>query len=91
MTPEDATHEHNEFQVKTNLLLTKVHTRKYPELRVGDRVKIYKKRSTFAKERDSVWDPTVRQITGIVEQDDQTLFRVSGVGNLVIRSNILKL
>ena len=39
MTPEDATHEHNEFQVKTNLLLTKVHTRKYPELRVGDRVK----------------------------------------------------
>ena len=44
MTPKDATYQHNEFEVKTNLLLHKIQKRKYPDLSVGDRVKIYKKK-----------------------------------------------
>ena len=90
MTPEDATHQHNEFEVKTNLLLHKIHKRKYPDLSVGDRVKIYKKKEQFDKEGTSVWDPQVRTIQDIQDVRGQPLYKVSGVNHLVIRSNLLK-
>ena len=90
MTPEDATHQHNEFEVKTNLLLHKIHKRKYPDLSVGDRVKIYKKKEQFDKEGKSVWDPQVRTIQDIQDVRGQPLYKVSGVNHLVIRSNLLK-
>ena len=91
MTPEDATQQHNEFEVKTNLLLQKNHKRKYPDLSVGDRVKIYKKKEQFDKESKSAWDPQVRAIQDIEEVRGQSLYKVSGVGNLVIRSKLLKM
>ena len=50
LTPVDATKEENEFYAKTNLEIKRISDRKYPELDVGNHVRVYKKKSRFAKE-----------------------------------------
>ena len=39
-----------------------VSKRKYPDLNVGDEVKIYRKKDKLDKERVSIWSPTVYTI-----------------------------
>ena len=43
MTPYEATKPSNAIDVKTNIELQALFTRKYPELELGSGVKIYKK------------------------------------------------
>jgi transposase InsO family protein len=45
MTPNDARKDKNILEVKNNLELHRVHKRKYPDISVGDRVKIYTKKT----------------------------------------------
>ena len=44
MTPKDVTKESNKLQVKTNLEMKRTHTRIYPDINVGDYVKIHNKK-----------------------------------------------
>jgi hypothetical protein len=55
MTPNEARKEKNILTVKANLEMHRVHKRKYPDINVGDRVKIYTKKTSFKsmKERYS--------------------------------------
>ena len=62
MTPKEGAMKKNEFKVKTSIELQSVSKRKYPELSVGSRVKIYRKKDKLDKERVSVWLPTVHTI-----------------------------
>lgn len=91
MTPNDARKEENEFEAKTNMEIQRISTRKYPELKVGDKVRIYKKRKAFDKERVGVWEDGYRRITGIVESHGQKLYKVDNYERPLIRSNILKI
>ena len=67
------------------------HRRKYPPLKVGDKVKVYRQRSALSKEveGDYKYDPTV--ITGTERSLGQTFYKVEGVGKPVLRSDILLL
>ena len=90
LTPVDATKEENEFYAKTNLEIKRISDRKYPELNVGNHVRVYKKKSRFAKERVPVWEDQKRRITGIGTSFGQKFYHVSGITRPLIRSNLLK-
>ena len=91
MTPNEARKEENDFEVRTNLEIKRISTRKYPELNVGDKVRIYKKRKAFDKERVGVWEDGYRRITQIIESHGQKLYKVDNYDRPLIRSNILKI
>ena len=50
MTPYEARKERNHIDVKQNLELRAKHTRKYPDINVGDKVKIYTTKKIFDKQ-----------------------------------------
>ena len=45
LTPEEARKPENLTIVKSNLELKRQHTRKYPDIELGDTIKIYKKKT----------------------------------------------
>ena len=49
MTPHEARQNNNQQVVKFNLELTRQHGRKYPEISVGDTVKVYKKKQSSTR------------------------------------------
>ena len=49
LTPKEATKEQNHLTVKLNILANKKHQRLYPEINIGDRVRIYKKNQNLVK------------------------------------------
>ena len=49
MTPEQATDPKNEAHVRAMLEINAIRKRKYPDIKVGDRAKIYKKRRCLTK------------------------------------------
>ena len=53
------------------LEINAVHKRKYPDLKVGDRVKIYKKKDKLDKERISVWSEETYEVEEIKHEKDQ--------------------
>ena len=50
MTPNDAKTPENIFQVKAQLEMHRVKKRKYPDISVGDDVRIYTKKKNFDEE-----------------------------------------
>ena len=62
LTPNEARNKKNELNVKLNLTLHKKHTRKYPLIQIGDRVKIYRKKKTVEKERTSTWSENTYEV-----------------------------
>jgi transposase InsO family protein len=90
LTPADAKKGENELYAKTNLEVKRISNRKYPELAVGNFVRVYKKKTQFAKERVPVWEDEVKRITGVRTSHGQTLYSVNGSRTLYIRSNLLK-
>ena len=65
MTPAEARQETNEFEARTNLEIHRKKFRRYPDLQVGDKVRVFRKRGTFDKEDTGVWDKEPTVITRI--------------------------
>ena len=55
LTPSEAREPKNTLDVKLNLEIQRRHTRTYPNIEIGDKVKIYKKKDRFDKENKPVW------------------------------------
>ena len=91
MTPAEAMKPQNQLQVKINLELQRKNSRLYPDLKIGDKVKIYKKKDTFDKERKSLWMPEIHTITSINESYGQKFYTVSDYNRPLMRHEILKL
>jgi hypothetical protein len=89
MTPSEAKLPQNHMHVKAQLEVHRISNRKYPEIKIGDRVKIYRKKDKMDKERVGVWDKTIREVTGISESFGQRFYKVSDWVNPLIRSDIL--
>ena len=53
LTPSEARQESNSVDVKINLEMKAKRTRRYPDIDVDNKVKIYKKKTQFDKERAS--------------------------------------
>ena len=65
MTPAEALKEKNNYKVKMKMATEATRTRKYPEIDIGDEVKIYRKKAITEKERSSNWSPTKYKVERI--------------------------
>ena len=88
MTPKEAMKEKNEFKAKQNMTNQATRTRKYPNISVGDKVRIYRKRKVGEKERVGIWGNEVEKIE---ERNNQSNFYVKGSNRPYLRFELLKL
>jgi hypothetical protein len=90
LTPAEARLDKNRLQTKLNLELHRVSTRKYPNVEVGDKVKLYKKKGRFDKENTSVWLPHSHDVALITQSMGQKFYHISGHAKPFLRHEILK-
>jgi hypothetical protein len=90
MTPNEARQPKSHLTVKMNLELNAKRTRYYPELSIGDHVKVYKKKKAMDKERVSNWSENQYEIIAIEEQHDQPFYKLAGRDKFYMRSELLK-
>jgi hypothetical protein len=93
MTPSEARKPINELVVKTNLEMKKVRKRLYPDIEVGDYVKLYRKKDKLDKERKSLWSSDKYKVLEITEIIGKKLYTVDkkeyGRDPTYVRSEIL--
>ena len=89
MTPKEAMKPSNQLQVKANLELKRKHTRIYPDVNVGDYVKIYIKKDKYAKERIPVWSKEKFKVESITESMGQDFYKLEGRPRELMRFEIL--
>ena len=89
MTPNEARKPANELNVKLNLQLNRTKLRKYPNISVGDSVKLYRKKDKLDKERKSLWSPNTYKVDNIIHSGGEAMFKLVGVTNPVLRHEIL--
>ena len=89
MTPNDAKKSGNNMVVKANLEMTRISTRKYPTIHVGDTVKTFKKKGMMAKERVSNWGDKIYTVEYITEEMGQQFSKLNGMDRQVQRNELL--
>ena len=89
MTPHEARQNNNQQVVKFNLELKRQHGRKYPEISVGDTVKVYKKKDKLDKERVSNYWPKKYKVEAIETSFGQKFYKVEGFKKVLMRSELL--
>ena len=89
-TPAEARKPDNYILVRINLELNRNQNRRYPDINVGDKIKIYKKKKLFDKENKSVWLPGNHQVEELISKFGQTFYKVSNFNKLLSRHEILK-
>ena len=89
MTPHEARQNNNQQSVKFNLELKRQHGRKYPEISVGDIVKVYKKKTKLDKERVSNYLPKKFKVVAIETSLGQKFYKVEGMERALMRSELL--
>ena len=90
MTPSSARKDVNRMNVLANLELNRVSNRKYPEIKVQDKVKVYRKKMITEKEDKSYWLPTVHTVEKITESFGQKYYHLEGYKRALLRHEILK-
>ena len=90
MTPKEARLKRNEYAVKLNLELRALKNRKYPELNVGDEVKVMRKKAITEKERSSRWLSETFTVARIEEKLGQTYYHLEGRKRPNLRYELLK-
>lgn len=88
-TPEDAAKAENWFDVHNNMALKAMRNRKYPQIDVGDRVRVYKQRNVHTKEWEGDFKPHIETVTKITQSLGQTFYKVTGATKEHIRSDIV--
>jgi len=88
-TPDEAVKPENEFEVRNNLILHSRRDRKYPEIKVGDIVRAFRKRKPGEKERHGFWKEGTTKVTRITESHGQKFYKVEGEGREFIRGELL--
>ena len=88
-TPKEARKPSNQFKVKLNLTMKGKKNRVYPELEVGDEVKISRKRKPNEKERVSNWSQNIYTIENIENKLGQNYYRVEGNNRQYLRFELL--
>ena len=90
-TPKEARKPSNQFKVKLNLTMKGKKNRVYPELDVGDEVKIFRKRKPNEKERVSNYSQNIYTIESVENKLGQNYYRVEGKDNRqYLRFELLK-
>ena len=89
-TPVDAMKKENELSVRMKIASQANKTRKYPPLRVGDEVKIYRKKAITEKERSSNWGKEIYTVENINTKFGQEYYRTSQGSREYLRFELLK-
>ena len=89
MTPNEARKPANEVNVRLNLQLNRTRLRKYPNISVGDKVKLYRKKDKLDKERKSLWSSNTYKVEDIVHINGEAMFKLEGIAKPVLRHEIL--
>ena len=89
-TPKEARKPSNQLKVKLGLTMKGKKNRVYPELDVGDEVKIFRKRKPNEKERVSNWSQNIYTIENIENKLGQNYYRVEGNNRQYLRFELLK-
>ena len=75
MTPNEARKPTNELNVKLNLHLNRTKLRKYPNISIGDSVKLYRKKDKLDKERKSLWSTNNYKVENIIQSAGEAMFK----------------
>ena len=90
MIPNEARKKENLWKVKSNLEKHRLSSRKYPDVKVGDMVFLYRKRKNFEKEGQSIWTEKKHEVMRIEDIPHVgKLYYLDGVPHAVVRSDIL--
>ena len=89
--PADAAKKENSLDVKLNLEAKAKNTRRYPNISVGDNVKILRKKKVGEKERTSTWQEEKHEVVAIGTSLGQTFYKLSNLPKQYLRNEILKL
>ena len=90
MTPNKAREPKSRLDVKLNLEMHRKHKRIYPDVKVGDKVRIYTKKPNFSKERVPVWSQNTYEVERIEEKNNQDFYYVTGRDRALLRHEILQ-
>ena len=90
-TPNEARYDKNKLDVKLNLEMHAVKKRIYPDINIGDNVRIFRKKDKFDKERKPVWSQTTHKVNRIENNHNQTFYYVDGMARPLMRNEVLKL
>ena len=90
MTPNQARQEKNELRAKLNVASKAKKQRLYPELKVGDKVKIVRKKAITEKERTSHFLAGEYTVESISEKLGQTYYTMTGYNRPLLRHEIVK-
>ena len=74
MTPIEAQKKKNEFVVKLNISMQAKRSRVYPEIEVGDDVKVMRKKGISEKEKTSHWVKTPQTVRKIEKKVGQNYY-----------------
>ena len=88
-TASEAAKPENWFEVHTNLEIQARHRRKYPEIQVGDEVKVYKQRSVHDTDVISDYPNAPLNVKRITKSLGQTFYHVETKTHPVIRSDLI--
>ena len=91
LVPNEARKKENELKARLNVANKAKKNRMYPELNVGDKVKIMRKKRTGEKERSSHWLQTEYTVEAINEKMGQTYYTLTGYNRPLLRFELLKL
>ena len=89
LTPFEATEKKNEELVRNMLWMNAVNKRRYPDIKVGDTVKVYYRKDKLDKERISVWGKRKYEVEAIKEEKEQMFYYLSGFDKPLLRNEIL--
>ncbi len=90
MTPNEARKPANEQNVEKQLAKKALHDRSYPPIKVGDQVRIYRKKEKLDRQHTGVWTKQQYTVEGVIRENDQSFYRTSN-NKLLLRHELLKL
>ena len=90
MTPNTARNKDNEFRARLNILMKARKEKLYPEINVGDKVKIIRKKAITEKERTSNFLQGEYTVEEITQSLGQTYFKMADYPRKLMRHEMLK-
>ena len=90
LTPKDARLPSNELTAYVNMSLQAKHQKKYPEIKVGDKVYIYTKRTKMQKSHVSVWSDIAYEVIDISHSHGITFYKTTAREKGFLRHELKK-
>lgn len=89
MTPSDGRLSKYRAEIRMKMLMNAKRNRKYPNVSIDDKVRLFRKKDRFDKERHGIWSRDLHTVEDIVEHDGQQLYKIRGYNKPFVRSEIL--